>query len=93
MTRPTNIGPTRPRISSLGVNKTTLGDLFDVDLTGIADGDVIIWDASSETWIVGAQTGGTSDGEFPRPLMAYDVGDDHWYVVVDGDGTAVMVTG
>lgn len=28
-----------------------------------------------------------------RPLMAFDPDDDHWYVVVAEDGTAVMVEG
>lgn len=28
-----------------------------------------------------------------RPVMAFDPVDSHWYVVVDGDGTAVMTSG
>lgn len=52
---------------------------------------------STNDWI-GALVGGTSSGGvdpdgFPRPLMAQDPSDSKWYVVVDGDGTAVMVTG
>lgn len=39
-------------------------------------------------------TVGVSGGaEFPRPLTAQDPSDSKWYVVVAGDGTAVMVTG
>lgn len=49
-----------------------------------------VQDAIDELYDLIAAGGGSS--EFPRPLMAYDPGDDHWYVVVDGDGTAVMVT-
>lgn len=33
----------------------------------------------------------SASGAAGRPLMAYDPADAHWYVVVDGDGTAVMV--
>lgn len=48
--------------SSSGVGGTlpppSVEDLLDVDVTGISDGDVIIWDDASQTWIVGPMTGG-----------------------------------
>ena len=64
----------------------SVSDLTDVDLTGLADGDILIWDAGTSTWIVGQQA-------MWRPLMAFDPDDDHWHVVVAADGTAVMVEG
>lgn len=61
MTRPTNIGRSWPaRAVGLGPVTITIGDLAGIDLTGLADGDIIIWDDASDTWIVGPQTGGGS---------------------------------
>lgn len=37
-----------------------LDDLTDVDLTGVADGDTIVFDSGSGTWLPGS--GGTSTG-------------------------------
>lgn len=36
----------------------SLGDLGDVDLTGLTDGDTLVWDAGTSTWIPGAGGGG-----------------------------------
>jgi len=36
-----------------------LADLGDVDLTGIADGDTLVWDSGTSTWLVGAAAGTT----------------------------------
>lgn len=61
MTRPTNLGRTWPsRMVSSGPVTITIGDLADIDLSGISDGDIIIWDDATDTWIVGPQTGGGS---------------------------------
>lgn len=35
-----------------------VGDLDDVDLTGLADGDALVWDSATSTWIPGAGGGG-----------------------------------
>ena len=43
-----------------------LADLSDVDLTGIADGEVLTWEASSSTWIPAAGGGG---GGTPLPEL------------------------
>lgn len=59
MTRPTSIGRTFPRVAGLGIITTTIGDLADVDLTGIADGDIIVWDDATDTWVVTAPGGGS----------------------------------
>lgn len=63
MTRPTSIGRTFPRVAGLGIITTTIGDLADVDLSGISDGDIIIWDEDTGTWVVGPQAG--ADGMVP----------------------------
>ena len=61
------------------------------------DGDIVVPQRAlsivgTSSWVVGPQTGGGSS-EFPRPLMAEDAGNPgYWYVVVDGDGNAIMIT-
>jgi len=35
-----------------------VSDLFDVDLTGVADGDTLVYDTTTSTWLPGASTGG-----------------------------------
>lgn len=37
-----------------------LGDLDDVDVTGVADGDVLTWDAGASEWVPEAPSGGGS---------------------------------
>lgn len=37
-----------------------ISDISDVDVTGIMDGDTLIWDAGTTTWLVGAGGGGAS---------------------------------
>jgi len=63
-------------------------DLTDVDMTGVADGDVPTWDAGSSTWIPG--TGSGSPTSMWVPVMTEDTSTGLWYVVVTGDGDAVM---
>lgn len=41
-----------------GMEAALVGDLADVDLTGLADGDVLVWDAATSTWKPGAGGGG-----------------------------------
>jgi hypothetical protein len=91
MTRPTNFGRGVANQTASGLGGSVAGptagdtgfDNTDADLPGDPDTMQEAIDALAELWAEG----------FPRPLMAYDPEDDHWYVVVDGDGTAVMVTG
>jgi len=65
-----------------------LADLTDVDLTGLADGDVIVWDAGSGTWIPATAT--PPDTTLWVPVMTEDTSSGLWYVAVTGDGDAVM---
>lgn len=63
-----------------------LDDLSDVDTTGVTDGQVIVYDAGTMTWI----PGGASAASIWVPVMTEDVGTGLWYVAVTGDGDAVM---
>jgi hypothetical protein len=63
-----------------------LDDLTDVDTTGVMDGDTLIYDAGSSTWLVGPPG---SPGIWV-PVMTLDAGSGLWYVAVTGDGDAVM---
>ncbi len=76
-----------------GLGGTTVApfipDLQGVDVTGLADGFVLIWDAGSSTWVVGPIPTSTPTSMFV-PVMTEDVGSGLWYVAVTGDGDAVM---
>ncbi len=40
-----------------------LGDLLDVDLTGLQDGNVIVYDSGTMTWVPGTASGTTTGGD------------------------------
>ena len=40
----------------------TIGDISDVDLSGVATGKAIVWDASLNKWIIGNAGGGSASG-------------------------------
>lgn len=69
-------------------NDTTAGYLADKIVAGSGVTITELDDGSVETLEISV-----SSSSIWRPVMAFDVGDDHWYVVVDGDGTAVMAEG
>ena len=50
----TNVGQ-----AAVAGGATTLAALTDVDLTGLADGDVLTYDSGTSTWVAAAPTGGT----------------------------------
>lgn len=66
MTKPgkVNSPPLATLTSATGLGGTakipTLGELTDVDLTGISDGDIIYWDDASQTWLPTAPGGAGS---------------------------------
>lgn len=62
-----------------------LDDLSDVDTTGVTDGQTIVYDAGSMTWI----PGGSSAATMWVPVMT-EVDTDVWSVAVTGDGDAIM---
>ncbi len=79
--------------SAFGIGSTAtmpnLVDLTDVDGTTLADGDVLIWDAGTLTWVPGPIPTPTPVSMFV-PVMVEDVSTGLWYVTVTGDGDAVM---
>lgn len=79
MTRPSRLIRAAPRPSAGGLeyDGTTSG----LDATTVQDAIDELVD------LIGA-----GDEGYPRPLMAFDPDLDMWFVVVDLDGTAVMVT-
>jgi hypothetical protein len=91
MTRPTNFGRGIANQSASGLGGSIEVpdasdadfDNTDADLPGDPATIQDAIDALADLWAAG----------YPRPLMAFDPDLDMWFVVVDGDGTAVMVTG
>ncbi len=63
-------------------------DLTDVDVTGISDGDVLVWDAGTSTWVAGPVPPPTATSLWV-PVMT-EIDPDVWAVVTTGDGDAVM---
>ena len=82
-----------------GTSVPTLSELPDVDPTGLADGDVLVWDDATDTWIPGTGSAGLTISDEGTPLttaatsidfvgagvVATAVGDD---VTVTIDGAA-----
>lgn len=62
-----------------------LDDIGDVDASSPSDGDVLTFDTGSGDWIAAAPT----DVAY-SPVSVTDDG-DHYYLLVDGDGTPVLV--
>lgn len=44
------------------IRRWTLDEIVGVDLTGLADGDTLLWDDATDTWIPGAGGGGGGGG-------------------------------
>lgn len=68
--------------------ETDAGSLAEIEV-GFADDTELMGMRRNGVWFF---AGGGSGGIW-RPVMAFDPVDSHWYVVVDGDGTAVMAEG
>lgn len=83
MTRPSRLIRAAPRPAAGALE-------YDNDLSGL---DATTVQEAIDELLEMIEDGPLSTSGYPRPLMAQDPDDDHWYVVVDGDGTAVMVTG
>ena len=85
------VTPAMTTFGGLGGTAVTpfIPDLQGVDVTGLADGFILIWDAASSTWVVGPAPNPTPTSIYV-PVMTEDVGSGLWYVAVTGDGDAVM---
>ncbi len=63
-------------------------DLTDVDVSGINDGDILIWDAGSSTWVVGPGGGDPADDTYAwMPLTTVVAGEP--VLVWDGDDNLI----
>ncbi len=71
------------------IEQPDVGELGDVDVTGINDGDILIWDDATDTWLPGPAPSPTPTSMFV-PVMVEDGASGLWYVTVTGDGDAVM---
>ena len=74
-------------------NKIT--DLFDVDLTGLADGDTLVYDTTTSTWQPGASTGGVYNwsttldgGSEPSRIQYAEITGGRITELVDGGGVS-----
>lgn len=47
------VGPTGPEGPAGPAGSATLAGLTDVDVAGVADGQILIWEDASDTWVVG----------------------------------------
>lgn len=54
-----------------------LSSLDDVDVTGLADGFILKWDAGTSTWIVAAESGGGGGGVTDHGALTGLADDDH----------------
>lgn len=84
----TNLGST---IAAGGAS--ALADLTDVDLTGLGDGDTLVWDSGTSTWVPGTSaaalndltdvdTAGVADGD----ALVFDSGTSTWVPGAAGSG-------
>ena len=81
-----------------GIGSVDLGDLNDVDLTGLADGDVISYDSSTSTWVVSSAGGGVSTlaaltdtdvtGVADGDTLIYNSSTSNWEAAASGNITA-----
>lgn len=56
-----------------------LEDASDVDVSGIADGNVLVWDDTNTKWIAGSAGGITYYGEYDTdPAVSPSNGDEYW---------------
>lgn len=72
-----------------GTALPALDDLTDVDAPSPSDGDVLIFDSGSGTWVPGSVVTPPATSMWV-PVMTEDTSTGFWYVVVTGDGDAVM---
>lgn len=75
---------------NLRASGTTLGNLLDVDLTGLANGQAIIWDSANSKWVPATplskvKVNGTSltvtDGEVDIPVSDHVITDAQWSAI------------
>ena len=80
----------------MNINAGSLDDLSDVDLTGIVDGETIVWNATGSSFIPGTAAGGGLDpsGWASADALTYASADDPSFTVtISGDQSAKYTAG
>jgi hypothetical protein len=71
-----------------------LAQLADVDITGLDDGDILVWDDSTDTWVT-SPSGGAATSLTPvmaeAPNIVTTDGSTVWLVLTLPDGSPVMI--
>lgn len=102
MTRPTNVTGGSSIAGATGTVSAptvsiTLDDIIDIDLSGLADGDTIVWDAGAGAWVVSPGTGGGPVVPFDHgsmgPSETLDLADGAWHRGTVTEACAITVTG
>lgn len=71
--------------AAIAGGSTTLAALTDVDLTGLADGDTLVYDSVTATWLPGGGGGGPVDGSDMYGVSLNDLADVSFYLPNNGD--------
>jgi hypothetical protein len=77
-------GPAGPTGPTGPTGASTLAALTDVDLTGLSDGDTLVYDNDTSTWLPGAGGGGSSVTVSQTPPSSPSDG-DLWFNSTDGN--------
>lgn len=76
---------------------TDLADLGDVDLTGLADGDALVWDNTAGLWVPGASASVSAlndlsdvntSGVVDNDVLTYDSGSGQWVPAAPAGGSS-----
>jgi len=72
-----------------------ISDIFDVNLSGLADGDTLVYDTTTSTWLPGASTGGVYNwsttldgGSEPSRIQYAEITGGRITELVDGGGVS-----
>lgn len=71
--------------AAVAAGASALADLTDVDLTGLADGDTLVWDSGAGMWVPGAASSGPITGADMYDVSLNDLADVGFSDPQDGD--------
>jgi hypothetical protein len=78
------VGPTGPTGPTGATGASTIAALTDVDLTGLSDGDVLVYDEDASKWVPGEGSGGASVTVSSTTPSSPNNG-DLWFKSTDGN--------